>query len=178
MGNEFLDGLGETISRTAKELGERAENLYETQKIRSRISSEERMVGKIKTDLGNIVYKKYVSDETVDAEMAALCEEIDQRMRRIARYKDMMADLKGQKICPSCQKAVDRDVAFCPYCGAACPAWEPEKPAVEVVVDEEEAGTCDCGSEEFAEEESAKTEQSEKQDESVEESESVEEEVE
>ena len=48
-------------------------------------------------------------------------------MKIISKYKDSAAELKGRKICPSCEKAVDRSVLFCPYCGAPCPTPEPEK---------------------------------------------------
>lgn len=144
MGTEFFDELGETITRTAKELGERAEMLYETQRIRNKLSGEDRIIDKIMADLGNLIYKRYSNGEAVDEELGALCEEIDQHMRKIAEYKEAMANLKGQKICPACQKAVDKEVAFCPFCGAACPMPEPEADAGDVVEPEEE-DTCECG---------------------------------
>lgn len=155
MGNEFFDGLGETITRTAKELGERAEMLYESQRIRNKLSGEERIVDKVMADLGNLVYKRYSGGEAVDEELKTLCEEIDQHTQKIMEYKESMANLKGQKICPSCQKAVDRDVAYCPFCGATCPTPEPEEEAGDVIEPEdtedaaqaeESEGNCACGS--------------------------------
>ena len=47
MGADFFDGLGEALTKTAREIGERAEQIYEVQKLRNRISGEERMVDKI-----------------------------------------------------------------------------------------------------------------------------------
>lgn len=120
MGTDFFDGLGETLTRTAKELGERAEQIYEVQKIRNKISGEERMVDKILIDMGNLVYKKFESGEETDPELAVLCEEVTQHIRRIKVYKNQAADMKGQKICVSCGKSIDKDVSYCPYCGTAC----------------------------------------------------------
>lgn len=128
MGTEFFDGLGETLTRTAKELGERAEQIYETQKIRNKISGEERIMDKIKADIGNLIYKRHMNGEVLDNELSVLCEEIYQHALRVKEYKGAAANIKGQKLCPSCEKAVDKAVSFCPYCGAECPTPEPEKP--------------------------------------------------
>lgn len=142
MGNDFFDGLGETISRTARDLGQRAEQIYEVQKIRNKIASEERMVEKIKESIGNLIYQKYKAGEMPGEELEVLCEEISQHMAVILGYRAAAADMKGSKLCPSCEKAVDKDVAFCPYCGAPCP--NPEPAAEEAPKGEEE---CCCGSE-------------------------------
>lgn len=126
MGTDFFDELGETLTRTARELGERAEQIYETQKIRNKISGEERIVDKLMADMGNLLYRRYKAGETLDGEFVTFCEEIDQHFLKIKEYKENAADLKGKKICPSCGKAVDKEVSFCPYCGTACPDPETE----------------------------------------------------
>jgi hypothetical protein len=130
--NDFFDGLGETLVRTAKELGERAGHVYETQKIRNNISEEERKAGKLQEEIGRIIYKKYRRGEEISPEILALCEQIQEHLRKAASYKDEVAALKGQKICPSCQKAIDKTVSFCPHCGTACPTTEKEKKTEDV----------------------------------------------
>ena len=135
MANDFFDELGMTISKKAKDLGGKAETLYETQKIRNKMNSEEKAADKIKFDLGNLIYQRYADGSAVDGEVGALCEEISQHLQRAAAYREEAASLKGQKICPSCQKAVDKVASFCPYCGATCPSTEPEHKDVQDVVD-------------------------------------------
>lgn len=160
MGSEFFDGLGETISRTAKELGGKAEVLYGTQKLKSRISGEERVVEKLMSDMGNIVYRKYTEGNAVEGELGELCEKISQHMHMILELKERMAELKGQKLCLSCQKAVEKDVSFCPYCGAACPTPEPEEEAGDVIDPEdlEASGEAASGAEEETGKEETETE--------------------
>ena len=51
MARDFFDELSDTITRTTKDLGKKAGQLYEAQKIRSKISSEEQMVQKLKADI-------------------------------------------------------------------------------------------------------------------------------
>ena len=135
MGTDFFDGIVKTFSKTTKELGKttkelgaRAEQTIETQKIRGKISGEERTIEKLKADLGDIIYKRHAEGEGIDGELSVICQEIDQHFLKIREFKDSAANLRGKKICPSCEKEVDLSVSFCPYCGTPCPTPEPAEP--------------------------------------------------
>ncbi len=149
MGTDFLDGIVKTFSKTTKELGKttkelgaRAEQTIETQKIRGKISGEERTIEKLKADLGDIIYKRHAEGEGIDGELSVICQEIDQHFLKIREFKDSAANLRGKKICPSCEREVDLSVSFCPYCGTPCPTPEPtefvEDPVEEPVEASEE----------------------------------------
>lgn len=132
MAVEFIDGLVKTISKTTKELGKttkelgaRAEQTIEAQKIRNRIAGEERIIEKIKEDIGDVIYRRHSQGDGIDNELSSLCQEIDQHYLKIREYKDNAANIKGHKICPSCEREVDITVSFCPYCGTQCPTPEP-----------------------------------------------------
>lgn len=142
MGTDFLDGIVKTFSKTTKELGKttkelgaRAEQTIETQKIRGKISGEERTIEKLKVDLGDIIYKRHAEGEGIDGELSVICQEIDQHFLKIREFKDSAANLRGKKICPSCEREVDLSVSFCPYCGTPCPTPEPTE-SVEDPVEE------------------------------------------
>ena len=47
MAKDFFEELGEAITKTAREIGGRAEVLYGTQKLKNKISGEERQIQKI-----------------------------------------------------------------------------------------------------------------------------------
>ena len=150
MGTDFFNGLVKTFSKTTKELGKttrelgaRAEQTIEAQKIRSKITGEERIIEKIKVDIGDIVYRRHSQGDGIDSELSALCQEIDQHYLKIREYKDNAANLKGEKICPSCEREVDINVSFCPYCGTSCPTPEPAKNVENDTVssDEDEDGS-------------------------------------
>lgn len=125
MAAEFFDGLVKTLSKTTKELGARAEQTIEAQKIRNKIAGEERIIEKIKEDIGDVIYRRHSGGDGIDNELSSLCQEIDQHYLKIREYKDNAANIKGQKICPSCEREVDITVSFCPYCGTPCPTPEP-----------------------------------------------------
>ena len=131
--SSFWDDLGNTLTRKAKGLSSRAENLYEIQKIRNKLSAQERMTEKLMMDIGKMIYTRYEQGEAVDGEMGAICEEISQHMLEADHYRDAIAASKGEKFCPACHKAVMREASFCPYCGAACPTAELEEKAADVI---------------------------------------------
>ena len=131
--SSFWDDLGNTLTRKAKGLSSRAENLYEIQKIRNKLSAQERMTEKLMMDIGKMIYTRYEQGEAVDGETGAICEEISQHMLEADHYRDAIGASKGEKFCPACHKAVMREASFCPYCGAACPTAELEEKAADVI---------------------------------------------
>ena len=133
MAKDFLEELGEAITKTAREIGGRAEVLYGTQKLKNKISGEERQIQKIMEELGKVLYRRYREGVPLDDLQRRLCEQIDQRMTRIEQYKEEMAGVRSKKVCPSCGTVVDQDAAFCHHCGAACTTKEKEEAAGSVI---------------------------------------------
>lgn len=171
MAAEIIDGLVKTLSKTTKEIGKatkelgaRAEQGIEAQKIRNKIAGEERIIEKIKEDIGDVIYRRHSQGDGIDSELSALCQEIDQHYLKVREYKDSAANIKGQKICPSCEREVDINVSFCPYCGTPCPTPEPAKDVEgDTVSSEEDSEDGSCGTEKAQEEvqpEEPKTEES------------------
>lgn len=161
--SSFWDDLGNTLTRKAKGLSSRAENLYEIQKIRNKLSAQERMTEKLMMDIGKMIYTRYEHGEAVDGEVGAICEEISQHMLEADHYRDAIAASKGEKFCPACHKAVMREASFCPYCGAACPTAELEEKATDVIeqADEELEEAAEAEVTEIAEEVSEMPEEAE-----------------
>ena len=82
---------------------------------------------------GKIIYKRYRDGVPVDEEEKAICEQIDDRMAQVDKYKEEMDGVKGNRFCPSCGNPIGRNDAFCSRCGAACPIPEPEEEAGDTV---------------------------------------------
>ena len=150
MGTDFFDGLVKLFSIITMDVGKITIDLFalaeltiEALKIRIKITGDERIIEKIKVDIGDIVYRRHSQGDGIDSELSALCQEIDQHYLKIREYKDNAANLKGEKICPSCEREVDINVSFCPYCGTPCPTPEPAKNVENDIVssDEDEDGS-------------------------------------
>lgn len=133
MAKDFFEELGEAITKTAREISGRAEVLYGTQKLKNKISGEERQIQKIMEELGKVLYRRYREGVPLDDLQRRLCEQIDQRMTKIEQYKEEMAGVRSKKVCPSCGTVVDQDAAFCHHCGAACTTKEKEEDAGSVI---------------------------------------------
>ena len=97
MGKDFFDGLGTAISRTARELGGKAENLYESQKMKNRIAGEERQIQKIMAEIGRIIYKRYLDGAPLEDAQKILCEQIDQRMDKSPIIKRGLRESEAAK---------------------------------------------------------------------------------
>ena len=66
--SSFWDDLGNALTRKAKGLSSKAENLYEIQKIRNKLSAQERMTEKLMMDIGKMIYTRYEHGEAVDGD--------------------------------------------------------------------------------------------------------------
>lgn len=135
MAKDFFDSIGKSLAKTMREVGGRAENFYSEQKLKGNISGEEKQIQKIMEELGKIVYRRYCDGAPLEDMQKRLCEQIDQRMERIAQFKEEIAGVKSKKICSSCGMAVEEGMAFCPHCGTACTTKEKEEYAGDVVAD-------------------------------------------
>lgn len=135
MAKDFFDSIGKSLAKTMREVGGRAENFYSEQKLKGNISGEEKQIQKIMEELGKIVYRRYCEGAPLEDMQKRLCEQIDQRMERIAQFKEEIAGVKSKKICSSCGTAVEEGMAFCPHCGTACTTKEKEEYAGDVVAD-------------------------------------------
>lgn len=133
MAKDFFGSLGETLTKTARELSGRAEEVYETQRLKNKISGEERQITKAMADIGKIIYKRYRDGVPLAEEEKAICEQIDDRREQIDKYKEEMNGVKGNRFCPSCGNPLGRNDAFCSKCGVACPSPEPEEAAGDTV---------------------------------------------
>ena len=97
MARDFFDELSDTITRTTKDLGKKAGQLYEAQKIRSKISSEEQMVQKLKADIGNVIFEKYKEGAEVEEALKGFCEEIEQHLNGILRGQGVQRQRTGEQ---------------------------------------------------------------------------------
>lgn len=135
MAKDFFDSIGKSLAKTMREVGGRAENFYSEQKLKGNIAGEEKQIQKIMEELGKIVYRRYCDGAPLEDMQKRLCEQIDQRMERIAQFKEEIAGVKSKKICPSCGTVVEESMAFCPHCGVACTTKEKEEYAGDVAAD-------------------------------------------
>ena len=160
MAKDFFGSLTDTFAKAAKDLTGRAETIYETQKLKNKISGEKRQIEKAMADLGRIVYRRYQEGISVEEAENEICVQIDERYQQIKRLKKEAEELKEQRVCPNCGSIVGKNDAFCSKCGASCSVPEEEddnivdmEEPVEEASEEAEEPTEETTSEEEKEEE-------------------------
>ena len=87
---EFLEDIIGKLNETAGTVGDKVDEVMETQKVKSKIRTLEQSNKKDLKNLGVIIYEKYKNEEMVDVEFLELCEEIEKREKEIEEYtKDL-----------------------------------------------------------------------------------------
>ena len=92
---DFFDEFGKRIADTAEELGKRAEDVIEIQKIKGQIRSLKRANERDLQDIGRMVYDKFQRGEITDLDCVSLCESIETRTEEIERQEEEIVRIKG-----------------------------------------------------------------------------------
>ena len=116
-------GILDTLGGVTKGASDKAKNMSEANNLKRKILYEEERIVEIFTDIG----KKYYKNPDGDAqELKLLCDDIDQRRRRIKKMRFELNGIRGYKICPKCDAEVNERFQFCGRCGARLPDMEDE----------------------------------------------------
>lgn len=100
---DFLEKIGKKLGDTmedfgkmAGELGRKAEDTLDIQKIKGQISAMKRSNERDFADIGKMIYEQYQNGGIVDAQFLAYCEEIQEREDEIKEREREIARIKGE----------------------------------------------------------------------------------
>ena len=131
---EFFDKLGKKASEAYKVTADKTGKLAKEAKIRMKIN-----------------YEKHVREENIDIskDLEDECTRIDVLTGEIEDRLNECLELRDKKKCQKCFKEIDKNMKFCPECGAK----QDDEPAKEVEVLEklENADICENKKEEAEE---------------------------
>ena len=135
---EFFEKLGKNATDTFNSAGEKANRFAGKTKLKFKINDNKSKIKDLYQDIGKKVYQKYVLDGNLDIK-----EEIQEELTKIAGlsdeieiYENQMLALDDKKQCVNCKNKIEKNVKFCPECGAEQPQ-EPVQEA-EIIQEEEE----------------------------------------
>ena len=124
MNDNFFKNLKQALTDTAEVVTKKTEDVVEVQKLRSKIYNAKKNVDVDYKKLGTIIYQRYLSGESMDDELASICESIHDLMEQAEKYQEELAEKKGLSICDSCDAANPKDAVFCMKCGSKLPVKE------------------------------------------------------
>ncbi len=93
---EFLSKLGRSASNAASRAGNKAEEIKEVSKLKSRISSARSDIGIAKKDIGDYCYKLFKEGKLEDPEIIELCEQIRDSYEEIENMEKMIEETREE----------------------------------------------------------------------------------
>lgn len=107
------------IKDGAGKVTDRAQNAVEIGRLNTQISNIERELGLYFQRMGEVFFDGYRSKDMSQAEkeMLELAKTCDLLVEERDEIRVKIAELKNEKLCGACGKAVTDDAVYCQYCG-------------------------------------------------------------
>ncbi len=129
---EFFDKIGKKASEAYKVTADKTGKMAKEAKLKMQMSELKSQVNDIYKEIGKKVYEKHVREENIDikTDLEEECTKIDVLSAEIESKLKECLDLKDRKQCQKCFKEIEKNMNFCPECGAK----QEEEPAREVEI--------------------------------------------
>lgn len=126
--------LFQKIKNSAGKVTDRAQNVVEIGKLNTQITNIEREVGLYYKRMGEVFYEGFQSKDMSKAEkeMVELARTCGLLLEERDEIKYKIADLKNERLCPSCGKSVAKEALFCQFCGSKLPERKESTPSESV----------------------------------------------
>ena len=129
---EFFDKIGKKASEAYKVTADKTGKMAKEAKLKMKMAELKSQVNDIYKEIGKKVYEKHVREENIDikTDLEEECTKIDVLSAEIESKLKECLNLRDKKQCQKCFKEIDKNMNFCPECGAK----QEEEPAREVEV--------------------------------------------
>lgn len=137
--SKLAKNISEGASNVANTVAKTSSEMVEKSKLLSSIGSCKKEVRDLYGSLGEVVYSKAKEGLIKNEEVSYLIDKIDRLNDDIKSLQSKLEQLSSEKTCKSCGSEIDKDVRFCPSCGAKQEEEDEEiEETEEINVDEEE----------------------------------------
>ncbi len=94
--DELFEKWGKRIGDTIEDIGKKAEDTLEVQKMKSQISTMKRTNERDYIDMGKMIYEKYKNEEEIAEEFHPFCEAVARRESEIDSLEREISRIKGE----------------------------------------------------------------------------------
>ena len=122
---EFFDKLSKKASEAYKITADKTGKLAKETKLKLKISELKSEINTIYNEIGKKAYEKHTLKNGKENCTENVCEEIKEKCLKIDMLSDEIdnllkqcLELKDKKQCENCYAEIEKDVKFCPHCGA------------------------------------------------------------
>ena len=132
---EFFDKLGKKASEAYKVTADKTGKIAREAKLKMKMADLKSQANDVYEEIGKKIYEKHVKEETVDIkkDLEEECTKLDVISDEIDSILKECIDLKDKKVCKNCYKEIDKNMNFCPECGAKQENEEEQKDDVKSV---------------------------------------------
>ena len=136
---EFFDKLGKKASEAYKVTADKTGKIAKEAKLKMKLADLKGQANDIYMEIGKKVYEKHVKEETLDIkkELEEECTKLDVISDEIDSILKECIDLKDKKVCQKCYSQIEKNMKFCPECGAKQEETEKNEDVKQVEVVEE-----------------------------------------
>ena len=136
---EFFDKLGKKASEAYKVTADKTGKIAKEAKLKMKMADLKGQANDIYMEIGKKVYEKHVKEETLDIkkELEEECTKLDVISDEIDSILKECIDLKDKKVCQKCYSQIEKNMKFCPECGAKQEETEKNEDVKQVEVVEE-----------------------------------------
>ena len=136
---EFFDKLGKKASEAYKVTADKTGKIAKEAKLKMKMADLKGQANDIYMEIGKKVYEKHVKEETLDIkkELEEECKKLYVISDEIDSILKECIDLKDKKVCQKCYSQIEKNMKFCPECGAKQEETEKNEDVKQVEVVEE-----------------------------------------
>ena len=116
---DFFDKLGKKASEAYKVTADKTGKIAKETKLKFKMGELKSKIEDIYEEIGKKVYETHVKKEEISMnDVLEECKQIDEISDEIEKIRQECLDLKDKKQCQKCFKEIDKNMKFCPECGA------------------------------------------------------------
>ena len=138
---EFFDELYKKLTIAANQTAKETTRLSGLAKVKFNLMKEKSKLEDAYKALGEVYYKQFKNGEVDEKATAAAYDKIEKCFVEIEKYQTEINLMSNVKICTACGEKVDKEMAFCPKCGAKQEVVSEEEKEEETVETEEKTET-------------------------------------
>lgn len=117
---EIFDMIGKKASEAYKITADKTGKLAKETRLKLGMGEIKAKTNEIYQEIGKKVYEKHVREENISIkdELEEECTKLDVLSDEMDSLLKQCLELRDKKQCPSCFTEIDKDMNFCPNCGA------------------------------------------------------------
>ena len=115
---EFFDNALNKAREAIDIACKKTEEVVSVQKQKFDIATIENKRNKDFEKLGKLYFEVFGENETDNAQINALVEDIKSKNEKIEQLKNEIKETKNARVCPKCGAFVEDNAVFCSACGA------------------------------------------------------------